>query len=836
MKRILLLLLVLSIPAFGQRPGAKGWWKFDDPASLTRAEAGHGRNLEAVGGSISAVAGPDSGNGAARIGVGNFFKMTHGIAGNGGGSAVNEYTLAIDFRVPTLGVWYCFFQTNMANANDGDCFINPEGAIGVGATGYSDAIVKPGDWYRLVLSVKNGSFYNYYLDGELLFAGNIQSRDGRFSLDSVLLLFADENGEDGPIDCAEVALWDTPLAAAEVRQLGGFGHAFHYDLMTRIPYLQAPTPNSIQICWHDSSAISSYVEYGTSASLGMIAPAVNELLSTPYRWHSAKLTNLQPGTEYFYRVVSGGAPSSLYNFRTLPPASSAGKLRMLLLSDTHSPDSTMVNRVIRAAENKITGLYGQDLQNQLNLVFHSGDLVVNGGVINQYTDQFFRPMAALSPWVPFMTVIGNHEGESPFYYKYMKYEELSAFPPPSTYAERMWWLTAGNALFIGMNTNIVSVAGTLQKNQLDARLRQAEQDPAIDFIFIFFHHLPYSELWGEGVAGDAGSEYIRNELFPVIRKYTKVQQLTYGHTHAFERGTIDSPMPDGDFRIVCAGGGGGSTDNWGEYRNTDYPFIHVALDHYFFQLLELDAPNHSYEISMYSLGNEFKSRNAQLMDRWYRKLQKRGPDVPITHPPLLSDTTVVLNCSPMTGPDSLMSIHIQIAGDAEFSRVKIDTMIHWRNIYGVDARYEPIDTNVRMDLTRTAFSRLRFSGGRTYYYRVRYRDHNLKWSGWSNATAFAIETGIGRAESVPERYELTQNYPNPFNINTTIAYQIPKTAHVSLRLYNLRGQSVSTLVDTEMNAGRYRIELDAANLASGLYFYVMNSETFFAQKRLNLIK
>lgn len=836
MTRYFLLIFFLFANVFGQASTPKGWWKFDDPAALVRAEAGYGSNLQTVGTSIFAVAGPDSSNGAVRVGIGSYFKMFHGMASNGGGSFVNEYTLRIDFKIAALGSWHAFFQTNTANANDGDCFINPTGNIGVAATGYSSLAIRPGEWYRLVVSVKNGSFYNLYLDGQLLLAGSVQSTDGRFAIENPLLLFADENGEDGSIDCAELAIWDIPLAAPEVKQIGGFGHTVQYNLMTRIPYLQTPTPTSIYVCWHDTAAAPSSVEYGTSDALGMTTTATSELLSAPYRWHSARLSNLQPDTEYFYRVCSGGGFSPLYSFRSLPAPGYQGKLRMLLLSDTHSGDSTWVNRVMRAAKAKTGQLYGSDLHNHVNLVLHSGDLVVSGGVIAQYTDQFFRPMSEFSPQVPVMTTIGNHEGESPYYYSYMKYDELSAFPPSSVYAEKMWSLRAGTALFIALNTNIVASAGTLQKQLLEILLKQAEQDSTIDFVFIMFHHLPYSELWVEGTTNDAASNYIRNSLFPVLKKYAKVQQLTYGHTHGFERGTIESSVPDGDFRIVCAGGGGGSTDNWGEFQNKDYPWIHKTFDHYFFQILEIDVQNRCYEISMYSIGNEYKSRDAECLDRWYRKRLQPGPDVPISHPPEIQDGSVVLHSSPISGPDSLMTVRIQIATTADFSSLKIDTLVHWQNIYGVNSDYEPTDTNEGLDLTQMRLALSRFQSEQVYYYRVKYRDHNLRWSGWSNQTAFTTTTGIDQDKAAPATFELGQNYPNPFNHSTMIPYQIAKTAHVSLNIYNVLGQRVVTLVDAKKGAGKHQVSLDAQSLSSGLYFYELNSEAFKAKKQLSLVK
>jgi acid phosphatase type 7 len=835
-RRFFLLLLILSSAASGQIPTRKGWWKFDDPAALTRAEAGYGSALVPVGAFIAAVSGPVEGDGAARVGVGTYLKMNHGIAANGGGAYVNEYTLQFDFKVPAIGDWYAFFQTNRYNTNDGDCFVNTGGLIGVGATGYSGSAIRAGEWYRLVISVKNGSFFNYYLDGQLLLTGTPQNLDERFAIEDPLLIFADENGEDGTMDCAQLAIWDSPLTAEQVKKLGGYGHTFGPRLMTRIPYLQAPTPRSIQVCWHDSSSIGTRVEYGTSASLGETTSGSSELLSDPYRWHAVKLDGLQPDTEYYYRVVSGNARSAVYNFRTLPEAGHAGKLRMLLLSDTHSGDTTNVTRVMQAARSKIEELYGPDIHNQLHLVLHSGDLVVSGNSISNYTDQFFSRMAGVSPYIPFMTVAGNHEGENAFYYRYMKYDDVSALAPPNVNAEKIWWLNAGNACFIGLNTNIVSSAGALQKSLLDVKLSQVESDTSIDFVFIFFHHLPWSELWGEGVTNDAGSNYIKNELFPVIKKYTKVQQLTYGHTHAFERGTVESNTPNGDFRIVCAGGGGGETDNWGEFENRDYPFIHIALDHYFFQILEIDAQNRSYEISMYSLGNASRRRNVERMDHWYRKLQQAGPGAPVVRPTSPIGDQVVLNSSPFAGPDSLMTVRVQVADNASFLNVAIDTMAYWQNLYGVDAHFEPIDRNRGIDLTRLAISDSRFTSGKVYYYRVKYRDHNLMWSPWSNTETFSGETGVESDDAMPLEYELAQNYPNPFNNISMIAYQLPQAAHVSIRVYNLLGQEMATLVDEAKNAGHHQTELDASRLSSGMYFYEMCSGDYKARRKFNLVR
>jgi hypothetical protein len=73
--------------------------------------------------------------------------------------------------------------------------------------------------------------------------------------------------------------------------------------------------------------------------------------------------------------------------------------------------------------------------------------------------------------------------------------------------------------------------------------------------------------------------------------------------------------------------------------------------------------------------------------------------------------------------------------------------------------------------------------------------------------------------SPPEKFELFQNYPNPFNPTTTIAYQLTRDSKVSLKVYNLLGQQVATLVDEQKQAGYHQEVFDATRFASGMYIY-----------------
>lgn len=90
--------------------------------------------------------------------------------------------------------------------------------------------------------------------------------------------------------------------------------------------------------------------------------------------------------------------------------------------------------------------------------------------------------------------------------------------------------------------------------------------------------------------------------------------------------------------------------------------------------------------------------------------------------------------------------------------------------------------------------------------------------------------------NTPDKYSLSQNNPNPFNPTTKIDYQIPKSGFVTLRIFDLLGREVATLVNEEKASGSYTIEFNGSNLSSGTYFYRMESGTFIETKKMMLMK
>lgn len=91
-------------------------------------------------------------------------------------------------------------------------------------------------------------------------------------------------------------------------------------------------------------------------------------------------------------------------------------------------------------------------------------------------------------------------------------------------------------------------------------------------------------------------------------------------------------------------------------------------------------------------------------------------------------------------------------------------------------------------------------------------------------------------ESMPSGYQLSQNYPNPFNPTTHIEFQIKVSGKVELKVYNMLGEEVASIIDKEMNAGFHQVNFDASSLASGIYFYKLKANEFVATKKMVIVR
>jgi mannosyl-glycoprotein endo-beta-N-acetylglucosaminidase len=112
-------------------------------------------------------------------------------------------------------------------------------------------------------------------------------------------------------------------------------------------------------------------------------------------------------------------------------------------------------------------------------------------------------------------------------------------------------------------------------------------------------------------------------------------------------------------------------------------------------------------------------------------------------------------------------------------------------------------------------------------------DNDPVWAG-----GFIIPTGINERNLnlVPEKHHLEQNYPNPFNPLTQIEFDVSRSGKVQLKVYDIQGRLVSTLVDRAMNPGAYKISFRPDNMASGVYFYRIQIGEFISTRKMVLLR
>jgi hypothetical protein len=106
-----------------------------------------------------------------------------------------------------------------------------------------------------------------------------------------------------------------------------------------------------------------------------------------------------------------------------------------------------------------------------------------------------------------------------------------------------------------------------------------------------------------------------------------------------------------------------------------------------------------------------------------------------------------------------------------------------------------------------------------------------------NTSRHDMVTGINQnPNEVPSQVSLSQNYPNPFNPSTYIKFAMPKDGYVTLKVYDMLGNEIQTLVEGNHRAGNYNIYFDGSNLSSGVYFYKLNAGNFVETRKMILVK
>lgn len=173
-------------------------------------------------------------------------------------------------------------------------------------------------------------------------------------------------------------------------------------------------------------------------------------------------------------------------------------------------------------------------------------------------------------------------------------------------------------------------------------------------------------------------------------------------------------------------------------------------------------------------------------------------------------------------------------------RVNDDGFIVYRSLNG--GAFLPCTTLSGQTSSFIDFS-VPYAGGgpSTARYKIKARDLNGYESDWTNIVSIAYGNvyKIGSdavQKDIPKDFSLSQNYPNPFNPTTTINYSIKESGLVCLKVYDVLGTEVASLVNETKEPGNYSVTFNAANLPSGMYVYILSTGNFVDTKKLILLK
>ena len=410
------------------------------------------------------------------------------------------------------------------------------------------------------------------------------------------------------------------------------------------PYLQDANPNSIHVMWETSLGQESLVEYGLTTSLGSSASGSSALSFGVFQVHDTKIDGLLPNTRYYYRVKTQAAISPIYDFVTPPNPSSEKSFNIVAMSDMQQDSqhpnvfSDIVNQqLIPFVNNR----YGNDLAKDLAYVFIPGDLVTSGNNYLSWKSSFFDPAKELFYHVPIYPVAGNHEDDSPNYFRYFHLPENGT--NSSNYLEHWWYKDYSNVRLIGLESNSAYRVQE-QLDWLQGVLNNAATDTTIDFVFAQLHHPHRSEQWTPGNTDFTG------EIVKLLEEFTsssgKPSVHFYGHTHGYSRGQ----SKDHRHLMVNVASAGGNIDYWNEYFQQDYEEYSISQDEYGFVVVEVNAGSNPYFVlKRFSLGDQYQSKNNTLEDSICIKFNPIKPITPIAQSPV--NKNIVTNSKLIRGKE-----------------------------------------------------------------------------------------------------------------------------------------------------------------------------------------
>jgi len=308
--------------------------------------------------------------------------------------------------------------------------------------------------------------------------------------------------------------------------------------LSRRPYLQSTDQTSTWIRWRTLGARDGDVEFGETPALGRVAVGAGASED-----HEVQLTGLQPGTRYYYRLVSQGLPiTPRYTFETAPDASQ-GTFSFLVVGD-----SGMNNQAQLDVANQMA-------TEDADFFIHTGDVVYPAGgvgaAVQEYDYRYFRPYQAFLSRIPSFPVVGNHDLYGLFGQPFRDAFTLPSNGTGGNLEELYYSFEWGDSKFIAIESNTLfqySATGS-HMNWLSRELRQNTKK----WVVVYLH----APLYSAGKHGD--NTALQNNLGPLLENYG-VDLLIAGHDHNYERtkpikAFNTDPSYPGLVHVVTGGGG-----------------------------------------------------------------------------------------------------------------------------------------------------------------------------------------------------------------------------------------------------------------------------------------
>jgi len=800
-----------TLPSAVPTNNLKGHWTFDNAGTPFDAAVGSAlvkdKSASAIE-TITSIDGPIVGNKAIHIPKYNFLRCVPGIQANGTSDTlkkVNRYSMIIDFRINTRGDWRTFYQTDPANTTDGDLFIrNATGTqghnIGRATPGYSYDSITVGRWYRLVVVANLGVEFNLYLDGNLLHKGNPMTADNNQAFESAsgldeLLFFADNDGENGEIDVAEIALYDTTLSITQINAMGGYGYL-----------VQSKDPVNTFDMTDVADVLKSTIGTGT-----LVLKGTGKLKTVVGPKPALNAVQLQTGQylQLNHSIVANGVETNgktnrwsvLFDFK-LPDLAQAYDLLQ-----TDSTNTSFAELAVNDA-----GKVGCDTLGYSDSVvvvakkWHRMIMAVNGGRVATY------------------------------YVDGKKVSQKSILS-----SGRFTLLPAGNGtlglLLIGAQS-VPNHPTMIEIAQVQVWNRWVDSSTASLLGAVD----TYSDL-GTGKGGSSvlldGSD---------VNMYVRIPSKPHYKFDSTKSFTIEAWIKpfrlwnDGDPAII-------SNKDWGAGSNAGWAIALDAGGVWQYNIGDGGIntnEKHRADIDDIAIVNDEQWHHiAVVVDRSSNFARAYSDGVLKKS----ADISAVKNI------DTDYDLGIGQDGTGNYSwGYKYGGYIDEVRIWGT--ALDSVTLKGWMFNSSNIISHPQYSALRGYWrFDTVAGDSTSDASSYTNWGKLMNGAALRRSDVplpvleagslTPNAFVLDNAFPNPFNPSTTIRFSVPFNSRVSLNVYNVLGQHIAAIFNGEVAAGTYNTVWNAAStvagVASGVYFYRidatgLNNEHFSATQKLMLMK